>query len=146
MFVAVLLGIPAFGVHQPVGGQALEERVQVLVVRADPARAEAHAQEQAVHSVGLVAGDQLLDQRAGDGELVAAPLPGEGPDLADREVDDDRAVVAGPQQHGAADAGPDVPGQLQERLEPGLQRGGHIGAAGGPGALGGLPPVVVRAW
>ena len=72
VFVVVLLGVPAFGVHQPIGRQALEKRVQILVVRADPAGPEAHAQEQAVDPVGLVVSDQGFDQRAMDSELVAA--------------------------------------------------------------------------
>ena len=41
------------------------------------------------------------------------------------------------QQDRAAHARPDVTGQPEERFEPGLQLGDHIGAAGGPGALGG---------
>ena len=41
LFVVALFGIPAFGIHEPVGCQALEERVQVLVVRPDPPGAAA---------------------------------------------------------------------------------------------------------
>jgi hypothetical protein len=41
-----------------------------------------------------VVGDQPLDQRAADAELVAAGLPGEGANLAGREVDVDLLVLA----------------------------------------------------
>jgi len=71
-FVVLPAGVPAFGVHDPFRGQALEEGVDVLVVLADAAGTETHAQEQAVDPVDLVVGDQPLDQRAGDGELIAA--------------------------------------------------------------------------
>jgi len=71
-FILLPAGIPALGVHDPLRSQALEEGVDVLVVLADAAGPEPHAQEQAVDPVDLVVGDQPLDQRAGDGELIAA--------------------------------------------------------------------------
>src|SRR5262249_25513142 len=90
LLVVALVGVPPFRVHEPDRVQALEERVQVLVVRADPARPEPHAEEQAVDPVDLVVGDQPLEQRAVDAELVAAGLPRGRPDPAPPGADDDR--------------------------------------------------------
>src|SRR5207249_3043935 len=109
--VALLMGVPAFGVHQPVGGKAFEERVQVLVVGADAAGTEPHAQEQAVDPVDLMVGDEPADQLAVDGELIPAGLPAVEADLAGRKVDDDRLLAGDPQQYRAAYPGPDMAGQ-----------------------------------
>ncbi|HZC42158.1 MAG TPA: hypothetical protein VE343_15880, partial [Streptosporangiaceae bacterium] len=112
----------------------------MLVVGADPARAEPHAQEQAVDPVDLVLGDQPLDQRPCHRELVPARLPAIAAHLAGREVDDDLLVVivargaVDPQQHRPADPGPDVAGQFQQRLEPRLELGEHIHARRPPAA------------
>src|SRR5260221_11142523 len=93
LLVVALVGVPAFRVHEPDGVQALEERVQVLVVRAAPARPEPHAQEQAVDPVDLVVRDQPLEQRAVNAELGAAGVAGACPEHARPEGDDDRPLV-----------------------------------------------------
>src|SRR5262249_16947856 len=123
LLVVALLGVPAFGIHQPVRCQALEEGVQVFVIGTDPACTEPHAQEQAVDPVGLVVGDQPLNERAIDRELVTASFASEGANLPSGEVDDNRQVLANAEQNRAAYACPDVVGQFQQRLEPGLELG-----------------------
>src|SRR5258708_23053793 len=81
--VALLAGIPAFGVHEPVERKALEERVKVLVVLPYPTGAEPHAQEQAIDPVNLMIGDQLPDQAPVHGELIS-PGPPPAPPRAPR--------------------------------------------------------------
>ena len=87
---ALVLVVPALGVLQPLLGQALEERVDELVVLADPGRREAAGQEQRVDPVDLVDVEQVLDQRPLGPEAVAHLLVGVRPDLLAREVDHDR--------------------------------------------------------
>src|SRR5262249_44182702 len=135
LFVVALFGIPALGVHEPVGRQALEEGVQVLVVGPDPARTEPHAQEQAVDPIGLMVSDQSLNQGALDPELVTALFAGEKANLSGWEVDENRQVLADAEQDGAAYACPDVAGQFKQGLEPGLELGEHVHPLGRPTAF-----------
>ena len=55
----------------------------------------------------------------------------------------DRRPVARPQQHRPADAGLDVVGQLQQRLEPLLELGQDVHLADRPAALVRLDPVAL---
>ena len=67
---ALVLVVPALGVLQALLGQALEERVDELVVLADPGRREAAGQEERVDPVDLVdeaAGARSAPARCGTG-------------------------------------------------------------------------------
>ena len=72
--VVVRLGEPAVGVGDPLVGQALEERVQVLVVAADPPRREPGGQEDGVDPVRLVVAQHRAHQLRRDREPVAELL------------------------------------------------------------------------
>ena len=60
--VALVLVVPALGVLQPLLGQALEERVDELVVLTDAGRREPAGQEQRVGPVDLLGVEQVLHQ------------------------------------------------------------------------------------
>ena len=77
-----VLGVEPLGVLQPLDVEALEPGVDVVVVRAAPARAEAHRQEQLVDPVLDVLAHEVVDELAGDEELVARVL------VLDRSADD----------------------------------------------------------
>ena len=72
----LVLVVPALGVLQALLGQALEERVDELVVLPDPGRREAAGQEERVDPVDLVDVEQVLDQRPLGPEPVADLLVG----------------------------------------------------------------------
>ena len=72
--VVVRLGEPAVGVGDPLVGQALEERVEVLVVAADPPRLEPGGQEDRVDPVRLVVAQHRAHQLRRDREPVAELL------------------------------------------------------------------------
>ena len=119
---ALVLVVPALGVLQPLLGQALEERVDELVVLADPGGREAAGQEQRVDPVDLVDVQQVLDQRPLGAEAVADLLVGVRPHLLAREVDHDRlddlAVVADQvEPDRPADALGQVDRLVQQRLD-----------------------------
>src|SRR5690606_12691794 len=86
----LVLVVPPLGVLQPLLRQALEERVDELVVLPDPGRGEAAGQEQRVAPVDLAGVEQVLHQGPPGPEAVAHLLVRVRPDLAGGEVDDDR--------------------------------------------------------
>src|SRR5439155_26130681 len=88
--VGLLLGVPALGVLQPLLRQALEERVDELVVLADPRRAEPAGQEQRVDPVHLFDVQQMLHEYPWRPEPVPHLLVGGAAALLAREVDQDR--------------------------------------------------------
>ena len=117
--------VVALAVRHPLDGEALEERVDVLVVRAVPVGPEAGGQEDLVHPVLGVLEDAPLHerpvQRERVGERVAGPRRAHG---AGREVDHDVErlrrggwVVGESQQHRTADTGPGERCDLEQRSE-----------------------------
>ena len=115
----VLLGQcqPFLDVADPVGRQALEEHVDVVVVRAGPLRAEAAGQEQPVDPVLTPVAQVGADERVGDLVAVSAgqPVVRDHP-LLD-EIDDD-PLALGCQQHPVTDAGAQPRCRREHRIPP----------------------------
>ncbi len=80
-------------------------------------------------------GDQPLNERAVDSKFVTALFAGVMTNLPSAEVDHNRQVLADAEQDRAAYACPDVAGQFQQWLDPGLELGEHAYPWGGPAAL-----------
>ena len=116
------LCVEALGVLQPLLGQALEPRIDVVVVGTLARRAEAHRQEELVDPVGQPAADARLDEVARDREPVARRLVAlrERTDLPLHEVRHD-LLVAQVEHDALVDSGADQVGLFQERIPPRLE-------------------------
>ena len=121
-----VLGVEALGVLEPLLVQALEPGVDVVVVRAAPARPEAHRQEQLVDPVVDVLADEVLDELAVDEELVARVLVLERP--AHLAVAKSMTIRSSPtsSEDRLVDAGADHVGLLEQRLPPRLELGQQV--------------------
>ena len=108
-------------VRHPLDRQALEERVDVLVVLALAVRAEPAREEQLVHPVLDVAVDARLDERALGVDAVADRFAGPLAHGAGREVDE-HTDIAEMQQHRRADPGAGERRDVEQRLPPLGQR------------------------
>src|SRR3954447_25676727 len=139
----LVLVVPALGVLQALLAEALEERVDELVVLPDAGRGEAAGQEQRVDPVTLVDVDEVLDQSPAGLEAVAHLLVGVGADLLAGEVHHDRlddgagrAVGVGEvEADRAADALGHVDRLFEQRLDALLELAENVDLGVPPGGL-----------
>src|SRR6266508_4105050 len=88
----LLFGVEAFGILDALGGEALEEAVDVLVVPSVTFGLEAAGEEDLVDPVLVVTLDAGLDEGRVQVEAVLARLAVPGADLPPPEIENDRRL------------------------------------------------------